>query len=144
MLRRWQMDDYRQRNMICRIGNFCLINKLDVNKAKMCEKLCAIQGLYRARKMVCKTYLIRAQAGPSCRVKEQQEGTSPNHVQAIFSISVNIHARTKGCHVSRVFGNRKRATHNFCSSYYTCLGVTKLLPSQITFSIYFLCSGHIC
>jgi len=38
--------------------------------------------------MVCETYLRRTQAGLSGRVKEQQEGTSPNHVQAIFSSSV--------------------------------------------------------
>ena len=40
--------------------------------------------------MVCKTYLRRTQAEPSSRVKEQQEGISPNHVRAIFSASVGF------------------------------------------------------
>ena len=41
-------------------------------------------------KMVCKTYLRGTHAGPSRRVKEQQEGISPNHVRAIFLASVFI------------------------------------------------------
>ena len=36
--------------------------------------------------MVCKKYLRRTEEGPSRRVKEQQEGISPNHLQAIFGL----------------------------------------------------------
>ena len=42
-----------------------------------------------SEKMVCVTYLRSTQGGPSRIVKEQQEGTSPNHVRAVFSASVN-------------------------------------------------------
>ena len=41
-----------------------------------------------AEKMLRKTYLRTTKAGQSSRVKEDHEGTSPNHVQAIFSASV--------------------------------------------------------
>ena len=46
----------------------------------------ASTGVTGPEKMVCKTYLRRTQAGPSRRVMEQQEGISPNHLQAIFGL----------------------------------------------------------
>ena len=48
------------------------------------------------KKMVCKTYLRRTQAGPSRRVKEQHKGISPNHVRAIFSPSVEFSMLVEG------------------------------------------------
>ena len=98
---KWRRGSTNLRDSSCRSllairisEGFLLKNILQIRKRitylleNNCRKI--FSDLYTGpEKMVCKTYLRRTQARPSSRDQEQQEGTSPNHVQAIFSTSVS-------------------------------------------------------
>ena len=75
---------------------------------RFCQSKFLPPGSTELQKMVCKTYLRRNQAGPSRRAKEQQEGISPNHVQAIFFGLCTRRARVGSHEENEIDGGRER------------------------------------
>ena len=64
------------------------------------------------KKLVYKTYLRRTQAGPSRRVKEEQERISPNHIWAFF---LSLYIQNQQMSVPRDQGTTTEVQPIFCN-----------------------------